>query len=218
MSVASLPPHLPEPFPAPQAYRRAYEFIALVDDVYHGAPQDWREIRIPPGLPAEAVYRRLPVNADFEYAGFLTKTRVRYAVGWDTGAHLLSCKPCTFHTHPTEHPHADLPSFKDLYSFLRYTHRRHVTVGRTLIWVFDKTVRTLAVVERLNAFEVRHQVEAIRKVGFEDYQEYALARIGCKLPRYLKAYQRVWPDLAEKTLGIRVTLMDRSLQGAGREG
>ena len=87
MSVLSLPPHLPEPFPDTEAYARSYEFIRLVDDVYHGDPDDWREARIPPGQPAEAVYRRLATAPDFEYAGYLTRTRVRYAPGWDAGAH-----------------------------------------------------------------------------------------------------------------------------------
>ena len=103
MSVLLSPPHLPEPFPDPPAYARSYEFIRLVDDVYHGDPDDWREARIPPGLTAEAVYRRLPTAPDFEYAGYLTRTRVRYALGWGTGAHVIGCKPCCFHTHPTEH-------------------------------------------------------------------------------------------------------------------
>ena len=210
MSVLLSPPHLPEPFPDPPAYARSYEFIRLVDDVYHGDPDDWREARIPPGLTAEAVYRRLPTAPDFEYAGYLTRTRVRYALGWGTGAHVIGCKPCCFHTHPTEHPHADLPSPKDLYSFVRYSQLRHVVVGRSIIWVFDKTLRTLAAVERLNAFEARHQVEAVARVGFEDYQWYALARVGCKLPRVRpKAYRRAWLELAENVLGIKVTQIER---------
>ncbi len=93
MSVLLSPPHLPEPFPDPPAYARSYEFIRLVDDVYHGDPDDWREARIPPGLTAEAVYRRLPTAPDFEYAGYLTRTRVRYALGWGTGRMSSAASP-----------------------------------------------------------------------------------------------------------------------------
>ena len=136
-----------------------------MDDAYHGDPDDWREIRIPRGLSAEAVYGLLPTAPACENAGYLTKTRIRYAAGWDTGGRLLSSKPCTFHTHPTAHPHADLPSFKDLYTFVRYTHLRHVTAARSLIWVFDKTVETLAAVERLNRWEARRQIEAVARAS-----------------------------------------------------
>ena len=205
----SLPPHLPEPFPDEAAYERSYEIVRLVDDAYHGDPDDWREIRIPRGLSAEAVYGLLPTAPACENAGYLTKTRIRYAAGWDTGGRLLSSKPCTFHTHPTAHPHADLPSFKDLYTFVRYTHLRHVTAARSLIWVFDKTVETLAAVERLNRWEARRQIEAVARFGFDHYAEVALQGVGFRLPQSLRQYRRVWPARVEQRLGVRVTLLNR---------
>jgi hypothetical protein len=133
-----------------------------------------------------------------ENTGYLTRTRIRYAAGWDSGGYLLTCKPCTFHTHSTSDPHADLPSFKDLYTFVRHTHRRHVTVARSLIWVLDKTLATLAAVERLNAWEVRHQVEALSRFGFDHNAEVALWAIGLRLPQSLRHYRRVWPARVEE--------------------
>jgi hypothetical protein len=209
MPESSPPSHLPEPFPDGAAYERAYEFVLNVRDVYHGDPDDWRETRISAGLLAEEVYRRLPTAPDFEYAGYLTKTRIRYAAGWNDGGYLLTSKRCTFHTHPTDDPHGDLPSFKDFYSFLRYTHLRHVTVGRSLIWVLDKTMETLAAVDRLNAWEARHQVEALGRYGFDHYAEVALGGVGFRLPKSFRQYSRIWPSRVEEKLGVQVTFMDR---------
>jgi hypothetical protein len=209
MPASSPPSHLPGPFPDEAAYDLAYEFIRNVRDVYHGDPDDWRELRIPAGLSAEEVYRRLPTALDFEYAGYLTKMRIRYAAGWADGGHLLSSKRCTFHTHPIDDPHGDLPSFKDLYCFVRYTHLRHVTVGRSLIWALDKTIETLAAVERLNAWEGRHQIEALGRFGFDSYAEAALGGVGFRLPKSLRRYGQVWPARVEEKLGVRVTVIDR---------
>ena len=38
---ASSPYHMPEQFPDGAAYERAYEFVRLVRDVFHGDPDDW---------------------------------------------------------------------------------------------------------------------------------------------------------------------------------
>jgi hypothetical protein len=205
----SAPPHLPPPLADRAAHRLAYAFVRNVRDVYHGDPDDWREMRIPARFSAEAVYRMLPIAPDFEYAGYLTKKRVRYIEGWATGGYLVANKACTFHSHSTDDPYGDLPSFKDLYCFLRYTHLRHVTVGRSLIWALDKTIETLAAVEQLNAWEARHQIEALGRVGLDRYAEVALAGVGFRLPKSLRRYGRVWPSRAEKKLGVRVTVLDR---------
>lgn len=55
-----LPAHLPGPFPDPKAYALAYELVRCVAGVFHGDGEDWHEVRLPAGLLAEAVYRRLP--------------------------------------------------------------------------------------------------------------------------------------------------------------
>jgi hypothetical protein len=209
MPDSSPPSHLPGPFPDEAAYERAYEFVRNVRDVYHGDPDDWRETRIPAGRPAEEVYRTLPIAPDFEYAGYLTRTRIRYAEGWTTGGRLLANKACTFHTHPGDDPHGDLPSFTDLYTFLRYTHLRHVTAGRSLIWSLDKSMETLAAVDRLNAWEARHQVEAFGRFGLDHYAEVALGGVGFRLPKNLRQYEQVWPSRVKEVLGVKVTVMDR---------
>jgi hypothetical protein len=204
-----LPAHLPRPFPDPKAYALAYELVRHVAGVFHGDTEDWREVRLPDGLPAEAVYRRLPSAPDIEYGGYLTRTRIRYVPGWETGAYVPASKPCTFHSHPDADPDADLPSFKDLYTFLRNTHRRHITVGGPLLWVFDKTPDTLPVVHRLNAWEVRNMIAAIGDVGFEHYAAVALRGIGFRLPMSFRQYRRVWPARVREKLGIQLTILDR---------
>ena len=153
----------------------------------------------------------LPTAPNFEYGGYLTKTRICHVAGWDDGVNVPTFKHCTFHSHRSGDPHADLPSFKDLYCFLRYTHLRHVTVGRSLIWTLDKTIETLAAVERLNAWEALHQIEAFARFGLDHYAEVALAGVGFRLPKSLRQYSRVWPARVEK-LGVRVTVMDRRLR------
>ena len=75
------PAHLPGLFPDPAAYARAYEYIRLVDGVFHGDAEDWHEARLPVGLSAVEVYRRLPTAPGFEFAGYLTRTRIRYVEG-----------------------------------------------------------------------------------------------------------------------------------------
>jgi hypothetical protein len=73
------PPHLPRPLADQAAYKRLYEFNNGVDDILMAEP-NWREIRIPFGSPAAAVYRLLPSAPNFEYGGYLTRTRIRYLV------------------------------------------------------------------------------------------------------------------------------------------
>src|SRR5208282_3275119 len=95
---------------------------------------DWKEIRIKPGLSVEAVYRLLPSATDFEYSGYLSKSRIRYFRGDSHSTGMLMAKPCTFHSHPTKNPYlADVPSLQDIYSFLFYRQLRSVTVGATKI-------------------------------------------------------------------------------------
>src|SRR5262245_40194503 len=101
MSVPSLPPHLPRPYPDPAVYAAAYQLIRQVDEVFHG-PDSWQEIRIRPGLSARQVYDRLPAAPGYEFGGYLTQTRIRYVPGWEDGADTIAAKACTFHAHPQD--------------------------------------------------------------------------------------------------------------------
>lgn len=114
--------------------------------------------RIRSGRSAEEIYRELPTAPDFEYSGYLTKTRVRYAVGRAFDCDDFHDKPCAFHTHPTEHPNADLPSLQDLYGFLRSPVRRSITIGGQWLWWWDKRPSILPVVNQLLTWEAEHMV------------------------------------------------------------
>lgn len=208
MFVSSPPPHLPEPYPDRRTYEDEYRHLCRVDECFHG-PDDWREVRLPPGLSAQKVYERLPVAAGFELAGYLTRTRIRFVPGWETGAHTIAAKACCWHSHPQDHPNADLPSDRDVYSFLRYRNLRHITVGRERLWVFDKTPATLQTVAKLNRFECRRLVEAVAEVGLDEYPSFALREIGFRKPRSLARFRADWPRLLEGALAIKVTVLER---------
>lgn len=93
---------------------------------------------MPVGFPAPEAYHRLPTAPEYEYGGYLTKTRIRFVRGDATRSHTDTDKPCTFHSHPTSHPCADMPSPSDIYSFLKWPNLRAITVGAEWICVWDK--------------------------------------------------------------------------------
>jgi hypothetical protein len=179
---------------------------------------DWREIRIPPGLTAAAVFRLLPSAPNFEYGGYLTRTRIRYMVCEATRADTISSRPCTFHSQPTDLPGTipDAPSDLDIYSFLKWRQRRTVTVGASLLWVFDKTRSTRRTVRRLAKWELENQIRELRRLCDQDpenfveaFQKLALRKLGLHWPRSLTTYLKQWPDLLWQTLGIKVTVLKR---------
>ena len=116
----------------------------------------WREIRIPTGLSAAEAYRRLPFATDFEYGGYLTKTRIRYVSGDSTGVYVPFEKCCTFHSHPSGDPAADAPSSLDIYALLKWEHQRTITVGSDWIWVWTKNRQTLKTAWRLWKWELQN--------------------------------------------------------------
>lgn len=205
------PPHLPEPPADPEGYNRLYAFNDGTDD-YLEDEAAWKEIRIPPGLSADEVYRLLPSAPAFEYGGYLTKARIRYAACDPTRAGTLCSRPCTFHSHPAGLPgiEADTPSVSDVYSFLKYRHLRAVTVGKALIWVWDKTPATLETVARLAAWEAKYLVrEADRLIkkhphGWERaYMRAALKALGVAWPRSGQKLDGAWPEMLREGLKSR---------------
>ena len=81
------------------------------------------------------VYRRLPSAPRYEYGGYLTRNEVRYFRGFRASVYVPGRHACTFHSHPTASPAADVPSDVDVYSFLVRPERRTITVGATVLWV-----------------------------------------------------------------------------------
>ena len=115
MKQSTLPPHLPQPPRNRAHYESLYRYG------YGGGAGDendvWHERRIPANLSAANVYRMLPSASDFEYGGYLTKTRIRYVVGAPESVSPPYDLPCVFHSHPFAHPYADAPSPLDIYQF-----------------------------------------------------------------------------------------------------
>lgn len=214
-------PHLPPPPADLEGYERLYAFNSGLDDYLEDEP-DWRVIRIPPGLSAAEVYRRLPSAPGFEYGGYLTRTRIRYQACEESRANTLCSRSCTFHSHPTRFPadRADVPSPSDIYSFLKYRHLRAVTVGASILWVFDKTAATFGTVRRLADWEAENLLREAWRLSAKDpqtwtgaYARLALAALGMKWPRGRRTYHTQWPELLRGELKIKVTVIQRFPEG-----
>ncbi|MGQ9770227.1 MAG: hypothetical protein ACUVQG_06710 [Thermogutta sp.] len=212
-----IPPHLPHPWPDQQAYDDLYREVNPYQD-YSENDGPWQEIRIPPGSSAEQVYRRLPSALDFEYGGYLTKTRIRFVAGGPGSVWVPGSKPCTFHSHMTKihFGEPDLPSLADIRCFLMSRSWRTITVGRFKLWVWEKTPATLDVVRRFWQWECNHMVATqrqLREKGVENWQrEYiriALRQIGVDPPDDARKWDRTWPRMLENKLGFVVEVFDR---------
>ncbi len=215
--VVSLEPvHLPKCPIDPERYERLYAFNQNLDDQMPESP-DWKEIRIKPGLPEEEVYRLLPAALDFEYSGYLSKSRIRYFRGESDSTGMLMAKPCTFHSHPTKNPYlADIPSLQDIYSFLYYRHLRSVTVGATRIWVWDKTKATLGTVRKMASWmEANHfrVVNRLMKKDFDTWQgkyvQTVLHHLGWVWPGTIDEMDAQWPRILREALKIKVRVFLR---------
>ena len=205
--------HLPRPPQDPETYKRLYEMNCAFDDDF-SQHEPWQEIRIRPGSSALDVYHRLPSASDFEYGGYITKTRIRYHGGGATSASTIRSKACIFHSHPAEHPLADMPSTNDVYQFLKCRQLRAVTVGADWIWVWNKTPTVMRTVRRLFEWEDEHLVsEASRLMeealaDFTDrYSDLVLDALGMKWWQSRDTEPRAWCELLRDGLGITTTLI-----------
>jgi hypothetical protein len=130
---------------------------------------------------------------------------------------MLMSKACTYHSHPTKNPRlADVPSLKDIYSFLNYRHRRTITVGATKIWVWDKTKATLGIVRRLAKWtEANHFriVTCLMKRDFATwptkYVETVMFHLGWDWPETLDDMDAQWPNILRKSFKIKVRVISR---------
>ncbi|MBW3542110.1 MAG: hypothetical protein KY476_17710 [Planctomycetes bacterium] len=211
--------HLPTPWPEAGRYEAFYQECFPFADFDWELP--WLEIRIPPKATAEEVYRRLPSAPDFEYGGYLTRTRIRYARCEPCIAYVPSSKTCTFHTHPTAFgDQADVPSGRDIYQFLRGRHCRTITVGARLLWVWDKTPATLTVARTLADWEAINMLPECRRPArrggpdwIGEYIDVALQQLRLPIPpgteRSSKCWRNSWPDMLRTSLGLKVAVFER---------
>ena len=125
------------------------------------------------------MYRLLPSAETFEYGGFLTESKIHFVKCKEKSASVISAYPCTFHSHPTnlEGTEPDLPSGKDIYSFLKWRQQRAITVGRELIWVFDKTVETVPIIKSLETWERGNMISTFGKLRHDKVEDEANAYI-----------------------------------------
>ena len=125
---------------------------------------------------------------------------------------------CTFHSHPTNlaGTEPDLPSAKDIYSFIKWKQLRAVTVGKELIWVFDKTPETIPVVEQLVRWEKQNIISVCRKLIPTEkydlsslYSDHVLQELGLEWPscsaEVSESFKADWQNLLSTTLKISVT-------------
>jgi len=217
--VVSLEPkHVPVCPMDSKRYERLYAFNQNLDDQMPEDP-DWKEIRIRPGMDEEAVYRLLPSGPDFEFSGYMTKSRIRYFKGDAHSTGMLMAKPCTYHSHPTKNQYlADIPSLQDVHSFLFYRHLRTVTVGATKIWVWDKTRATIGTVRKLaDWMEANHfrVVAHFMKKDFDTWQARYVQKVmhdlGWVWPDTLDDMDAQWPRMLREAFKIKVRVFPREL-------
>ena len=214
MKRSNTPPHLPTPPSDRGAHEHLYRFC-YGGDVF-GTPEDWQERRIPVGLSATEVYHRLPSAPDFEYGGYLTKTRIRFVLGYATGVYTDKDKPCIFHSHPASYRYADVPSPSDIYSFLKWRNLRAITVGAKWIWVWNKNKHVLVTVERLLEWEARYMLDEMRRLLkrrtqriFDTYFLLALDAIGVDCSARLETDPKTWRLALSRSAGIETALIPR---------
>lgn len=217
-SKSDSPPHLPQPWPDQKAYDSFYRQVGRFGDYTETDYSPWKEIRIPGGASAEEVYRRLPSDLDIEFGGYLTKTRIRFVACNPRHAWMPKSKACTFHSHPTKIQNAepDVPSPEDLRSFLLNRHWRTITVGRSILWVCEKTPQALDVVRQLYEWESGNLVRMCLKLETEypdswehEFVKLGLRQLGLTVSRDVREWGRVWKQGLEDHLGLRVTVIDR---------
>ena len=186
-------PHLPIPVLPKQEWDAIYEFNAGADECDF-SENEWQQTPIPSGASAEAVYRLLPSAETFEYGGFLTESQIHFVKCKEKSASVISAYPCTFHSHPTnlEGTEPDLPSGKDIYSFLKWRQQRAITVGRELIWVFDKTVETIPIIKSLETWERDNIINTFGKLRHDKVED----EVDAYIPIVLNALGLDWPERA----------------------
>ena len=184
-------PHMPVPFLPKQEWDAIYEFNSGADECDF-SENEWQQTQIPSGLTAEAVYQLLPSAKKFEYGGYLTESQIHFVKCEETSANTIKANPCTFHTHPTnlEGTVPDIPSENDIYSFLRWRHQRAITVGKNLIWAFDKTVETIPVIKQLEKWERANMIETFGQLTKDKVEN----EVAAYIPIVLKAMGLDWPD------------------------
>ena len=214
-------PHLPSPFMDQADYDHLYRNNFGTDEL-DWSEGDWQEIRLRPDMSAIEVYRMLPSAEKFEYGGHLLKDSIQYVRCRETSATTISCNHCTFHSHPTNLPgtEPDIPSSKDVYSFIKFKQLRAVTVGKELIWVLDKTPETIPVVEQLVRWEKQNMISVYRElIPIEKYDlsslysDHVLQELGLEWPscsaEVSESFKANWQSSLQTALKIEVAIYSR---------
>lgn len=220
--VSREPVHLPKCPIDPEQYDRLYAFNGETNDYTEDVIR-WKDIRISPGTAEDAVYQMLPSAGRFEYGGYLTKTRIRFAKCNPTSANMPMSKACTFHSHPTNLATADSPSASDLYKFLSFRHLRTITVGSTRLWVWDKSKATLPVVKKLAVWvdenmlaEIHWLQKRFLHAWPDPYMKLALQHMGLTWPKRKKDWEVQWEEMVREAFKIEVRVFPRNRGANGR--
>jgi len=213
--------HLPKPFMPKSEWDRLYEFNAGADEC-DCSEGEWKTIAIPDGATALEVYRMIPSAPNFEYGGYLAEDKIHFTKCNEKSAGTRTSALCNFHTHPTDLPGTvpDMPSAKDVYAFLKWSNHRAVTVGKELIWVFDKTEQTIPVIQKFANWERQNMLATFRQVEQQgsndaagDYVFHPLGELGLHWPQQgsevTEKLLKSWAIELEQCLRFKVTVFDR---------
>ena len=210
MNTLNQPDFLPTSFMPEEEYQQLYATNSEVDDFEH--EREEASIPIEPAMTAAEVYRMLPSSPDVEYGGYITSTEIRYQKCGKTWANTVFCQPCTWHSHPTAHPNCDIPSRQDIYQFLKWRHRRAITVGGRFIWVFDKSMKTVPIIRALHDWESRNMITRVRywietTQELDGYIAEVLDVLGLPSELQRDELSANWHDLVA-SLGIALTVLE----------
>ena len=127
-------------------------------------------------------------------------------------------RECIFHFQPTGSAYSDIPSFEDLYNFLKFRHLRYIIAGRDFYSLLEKSDRTTSRVLDLFNWEEdpsnRYQMQRmLRRHSWkyrgehgsqpfldlehecrERYAKLALRSIGLKLPAKMSKRRKHWSE------------------------
>ena len=183
-------------------------------EISRDAGNSWKEIRIKPQKEPWGWLQQLPSAKNFEYGGYVVGDRIRYLKCSPTSATVPHRNPVNFHSHPTAHPNCDAPSVGDIRSFVWQPDVRAITVGRKVVWVFEKTPESLPVIKSIFSWQRKHLIKSLgelsRSASANDFAELIFREaIGLDWPKQMNISAWNWPIQIAETLKFRVTILRR---------
>ena len=163
-------------------------------------------LRIKPHLDLRQISLLLPSSPDYEYSGYITKTRIRYKAGSYDWADTDYSKPVSFHTHPTSAEFANIPSLRDIRSFLVECRTTTLIVGSSLVWIWYHTKKSQQIAKEIRCWENNNMVRYNKTRSIEQYISLVLRIFGFRKPKTTRPAN--WQKQLAK-LGIESELLTK---------